>query len=284
MFSALSSPYPCSYGTKESYKVAFFVGLFVALFLLGFKPFGVAISESYLVIKILGYGIVSFLCMATVLFLGPKLFPNYFEEKNYTLGRDLIASAITILLIGICNWVYLNAISDGGGLKGSIIMIGQTFLVGVFPFTFISLLQYNSLLKKNLKASQEIKVKHLSISERDSNDSAKVFRIKSDGENSEITSNLLIYIESIGNYVNVVSYNNEQINRNLYRSTLKSIENQNKVANIRRCHRSYIVNLNKVESIDGNAQGLRLSLLNSDEVIPVSRKYIPDIKNYFDQL
>jgi DNA-binding LytR/AlgR family response regulator len=38
-----------------------------------------------------------------------------------------------------------------------------------------------------------------------------------------------------------------------------------------RCHRAYIVNLDRVTNIGGNAQGYRLSLSNNPEVVPVSR-------------
>lgn len=38
-----------------------------------------------------------------------------------------------------------------------------------------------------------------------------------------------------------------------------------------RCHRTYIVNLQKVKHISGNAQGYKLHLENIDTLIPVSR-------------
>ena len=69
-----------------------------------------------------------------------------------------------------------------------------------------------------------------------------------------------------------------------HRVTLSSFEIQLKeVSSLVRCHRSYMVNLNKVKNISGNAQGLKLELINHSEIIPVSRKYIPIVKEFFQK-
>ena len=49
-------------------------------------------------------------------------------------------------------------------------------------------------------------------------------------------------------------------------------------SSLKRCHRSHLVNLKKVKNISGNAQGLKLELINQSEMVPVSRNYIPIIK------
>jgi DNA-binding LytR/AlgR family response regulator len=46
-----------------------------------------------------------------------------------------------------------------------------------------------------------------------------------------------------------------------------------------RCHRTYIVNTDKIYSVTGNAQGYRLSLHDTQEEIPVSRTYLHVIKD-----
>ena len=67
-----------------------------------------------------------------------------------------------------------------------------------------------------------------------------------------------------------------------YRVILSSFEVQLKEAsNLVRRHRSYIVNLKKVKNISGNAQGLKLELINQSEIIPVSRNIYPLSSNFF---
>ena len=45
-----------------------------------------------------------------------------------------------------------------------------------------------------------------------------------------------------------------------------------------RCHRSFVVNLDHVIEVGGNAQGLKLHLNMLEDYIPVSRKYIPVVQ------
>jgi DNA-binding LytR/AlgR family response regulator len=60
--------------------------------------------------------------------------------------------------------------------------------------------------------------------------------------------------------------------KTLIRNTLSKIEKQLPFDNIKKCHRSYLANLNLIEKITGNAQGYRLHFPFSTEItVPVSR-------------
>ena len=58
------------------------------------------------------------------------------------------------------------------------------------------------------------------------------------------------------------------------------LENESKII---RCHRAYIVNLNLVKHADGNAQGYKLSLPETDFQVPVSRAYIQKVLELFEK-
>jgi DNA-binding LytR/AlgR family response regulator len=45
-----------------------------------------------------------------------------------------------------------------------------------------------------------------------------------------------------------------------------------------RCHRMYLVNLQRVISVSGNAQGLKLQLDGLEEAIPVSRNLTETVR------
>ncbi len=58
----------------------------------------------------------------------------------------------------------------------------------------------------------------------------------------------------------------------LVRSTLKRAEEILIThPNFFKCHRAFIVNLDKVVHVEGNAQGYKIKLDGYDELIPVSR-------------
>ncbi|RYZ20584.1 MAG: LytTR family transcriptional regulator, partial [Sphingobacteriales bacterium] len=83
-----------------------------------------------------------------------------------------------------------------------------------------------------------------------------------------------LYIESSDNYSTVVYLKNNQPVKTLLRSSLSRLETQlSGNAVLVRCHRSFIVNLENVEKVTGNAQGYKLHLHEGNFQIPVARKY-----------
>ncbi|MFC0185517.1 LytTR family transcriptional regulator DNA-binding domain-containing protein [Pseudarcicella hirudinis] len=63
-----------------------------------------------------------------------------------------------------------------------------------------------------------------------------------------------------------------QVYKELIRSSLSRLEGQIDNPEIVRCHRSFIVNLSKVASVSGNAQGYKLKLKGYEMLVPVARK------------
>ena len=84
----------------------------------------------------------------------------------------------------------------------------------------------------------------------------------------------LLCIESSDNYCTVFFVKDEKTAKTLLRSSLSRMETQVAGAGrLVRCHRSYIVNLDRVARVTGNAQGYKLHLTDGQTVVPVARKY-----------
>lgn len=282
MRSLLNSPYPCVYGQKENFFTALAIGVFVATFLIVFQPFSIAESnDSFRVFKTAGFGAVSFIILLFFYFVVPKLFKNFFQEKNYTLGKDLIASTALILMIGLANGVYAQFVLHQEALVSIGVMIWHTFLVGIFPLTFLSLIQYNQQFKNNLKVSKEIQIPN--STEKNIELEEQPFIIPGSTTETQLNFRNILYLESDSNYIFVNSIENQKTSRSIHRATLKSIEEKNPLSNLFRCHRSFIVNLDHIKEVSGNAQGLRLSITDSDDQVPVSKKYISAFKDHFYQ-
>jgi len=91
----------------------------------------------------------------------------------------------------------------------------------------------------------------------------------------------LLFIKSADNYVAVYFKKDDKVRKELVRTTLKRLETELDEYPIRRCHRSYMVNINNISVSMKSNQGLSLGLKNySDEVIPVSKNY----KAFFTRL
>jgi DNA-binding LytR/AlgR family response regulator len=92
----------------------------------------------------------------------------------------------------------------------------------------------------------------------------------------------LLYIESSENYV-VINYSNKgKVKRYLLRNTLKNIEGALERSRIVRCHRSYLVNLDRAKVIRRDKEGLFIEL-DTDGVIdiPVSKSYQKKVSETF---
>lgn len=94
----------------------------------------------------------------------------------------------------------------------------------------------------------------------------------------------LLYLEASDNYVNIYYLNKDKISKYLLRNSLKKMENLFENTEIVRCHRSYMVNFDKVRVIRKNKDGLQLELdLPSATDLPVSRSYVDKVMTTFSK-
>ena len=94
----------------------------------------------------------------------------------------------------------------------------------------------------------------------------------------------LLYLESAENYVSICYINKDKVSKYLLRDTLKKIEGTFAGTDIVRCHRSYMVNFEKVKVIRREKDGLKLGFddpLVMD--IPVSKTYVNAVMETFSR-
>jgi hypothetical protein len=94
----------------------------------------------------------------------------------------------------------------------------------------------------------------------------------------------ILYIEASDNYVLIYYNSNNKISKYMIRNTLKNLESKLLTIGFIRCHRSYLVNFNKVKILKREKDGLFLEL-NSDPhlVLPVSKTYVSTIIESFSK-
>jgi hypothetical protein len=94
----------------------------------------------------------------------------------------------------------------------------------------------------------------------------------------------LLYLESAENYVNICYLNKGKVSKYLLRDTLKKMEESFSGTEIVRCHRSYIVNFEKVKVIRKDKDGLKLEFDNPSMAdIPVSKTYVNTVMQTFSK-
>lgn len=288
MLPFFKKPYPYSPLLRKDLLSGFLVGCFVAFFLVVFEPFGISVWETpYRFIKILGFGLVSFLCpllFRLVLFV---LIRRTKPEETWNVWKEILALLFALLLIAIGNLVYGHLIGITGlGVSQFLLAIVATFLLGLFPVTANVALKYSRFVALNQKEAVQMEQEVKDYQQRlqaealpgkepsQVSTEVLVFIAENEKDRLEMDAENLLYIESADNYASIVFLKDGQPSKQLIRASLKRLGLQISVPYIIRCHRAYIINLKQVEQVRGNAQGYKITFKTEAVAeVPVSRSY-----------
>ena len=92
------------------------------------------------------------------------------------------------------------------------------------------------------------------------------------GDKMDIDVDSLLYVKSFNVYQELICVQNEKQVKLLIRNTMANIEKQlSGDDQFLRCHRSYLVNTQKIKSVEGNTRQYYFVLEGPDEKIPISR-------------
>ena len=271
----LNRPFPCLETNISKAGFSFFVGLFVFLFLYLYKPFGISSINESVFLYTLGFGTISTLVVAIIHFFSPKIFKHHFDPNNWTILKNIEFFFLIVVLIAINNWVYqLIFFPSLEAPRDLFDFLLFTIFVGIFPIVFLTFILERQLHKKHRLEARRISetLQRGSITRVDEGQ----LEIFADNKVEGIRTSLknLLYIASEGNYSKVVYAKDGSIKEQLLRLSLSNAERQIEAFDsVVRCHRSYIVNLDNVIRISGNARGYRLILRDFETPIPVSRSF-----------
>ena len=260
---------------RNGWLAAFGFGLFVAVFLYFFRPFGLTSSGDELAWIAPGYGLITALSMLMLQWLSPKIFPSFYREENWTVGKEVLQIMANVAIIAIGNWVFsafLGFIQPSP--ESFFLFFGFTLAVGIFPVSIHVLLRQNAWQRKYLRQSDRLNSLLKNPSEKPSITQAIVqLRDENDKIALEIPASDLIAIESADNYVKVYYLNSQKLTTTMFRSTLAAV-GSTMTPQFFRTHRSWLANLDLLEKVNGNARGYTIRLRNLNRDVPVARSRI----------
>lgn len=288
MLSFFKKPYPYTIFSKKDILTYFIIGCFVTFFLAVFQPFEISIwHPNYKLLKLLGFGLVSFVCPVVFKLIAEILLHKTKPEETWTVWKETVALILLLLFIALGNLCYSNLIGIAHfGIGELLFAASATFLLGLFPVCASVAIKYNRFVMLNQKDAQLMEQEVMAYQKKEEQlpspemvtEPKTIQRLVLVSENEkdkiELDPEELLYIESADNYSTVFYLEHGAIGKQLIRGSLKRMESQIAFPFIIRCHRSFIVNLKQVEHIKGNAQGYKIELKTelSGEV-PVSRSY-----------
>ncbi len=278
----LDNAYPSPSPELRNLLVAFLFGVFISFFLIFFEPFDIDLASGRTkLFPLLFFGLITTVVLSVFLYLLPLTFPLLFKEDYWKVKHQIVYCSIILLVIATLNGLYTNYINSlSFSWQNYWWIINRTFILGCFPFSILILVDSIRKERSNYKAAKiilDIKgnkhIPHVGIQ----------WSINTDLKNESFTFNdkCFAFAEAHGNYIDFYFEDSDGIKFKTYRINLTAFEKQLSARYLFRCHRSYLVNLNKVTDITGNAQGLKLILNDKRYIVPVSRKYIPEVRQYF---
>jgi hypothetical protein len=274
----LNQAYPLNKEINYLFKNAVYAGIFVTLFLFVFRPFGgtpEGWSQWDYFKQSAMFGLVTFLWTLINIPL-VRSFPSFFNEEKWTSGREIGYNVFFVIGIGVCNMLYATW-NYKYPITPSIFLMWQFITLSVSIFPIIATILHNQS-KKMKQFEREAATVSSSIENKTNtiatNNRSEKITFAGDNQNEflSISPEQLIYVAAADNYVQFYFLENDNTKTAILRSTLKKVSDALvDYPNFFRCHRTYLVNLDKVQKVSGNAQGLKLHLENTETLIPVSR-------------
>lgn len=261
-------------------RLIIFTASFALLFVNFYSPFGVRYWFNVTQWQMLFYSSLVILTGVLVVVLSRWLMfalSKYFT-LNYLQFSVWVAAEVFLMALfyAIFEKIYFDDERQFGYLLKT--SIQNTALVLLLPYSAIWL--YFSYREKKHQLEQITLGNPLPDQTKNMipfHDEKGILRLSVKKEN-------LLYLESSDNYVNIYYLNKEKISKFLLRNTMKKMEELFQNAEIIRCHRSYMVNFEKVKIIRKDKDGLQLELdLQSAIDIPVSRSYFEKVMNTFSK-
>ena len=273
-------PYPLVESAKEKLGIALGSGIIVVFILIIIRPFGIESSKEMFPF-LLGFGFIDFMVTAMHLFLFPMLFPTIIKSSDWTTGKNVLGILWILFTIAIVNYFYGQHLGKEAYVAGlesmdNITMISWiviTFSVGAIPVVFILYILEKYLFQRNRNRAASLSK---GIKKQSDLPIDKPIELKSSKETIlTISASDLICVKAEGgNYATVFWHEGTVVKKEMIRLTLVGfLEKTSGIPTIVRCHKSYIINRNKVVSFQGNARSVMIVLDGMDFKVPASRSF-----------
>lgn len=266
-------------GKTNIVRFVVFTAVFALVFINIYAPFGVdtwyhKVTELQLFL----YSSIVILFGMLVIVISRILMWQFSRKKALRYGEYagwIFAEIISLALVySLIQKLYLDGTADFITVFKKSVQI--TALVILLPYAilwlYLSLQEKSRLLEKlsHLPPTEVITTGMIAF-----HDEKQVLRFS-------IKSEDLLYLESADNYIYIHFLDHSKISKFMVRNSLKKLEPELNQKGLLRCHRSYMVNFEKVKLIKKEKDGLNIELDIPEKIsLPVSKTYIDQVIRKF---
>lgn len=212
-------------------------------------------------------------------------------EDNWSVAHEVLLFLFVLAVISLALFVlFLNLNPEANRLELFLLVVFRTLAISFFPVLILVLYEQNH--HQGVKRRQAEKLNQELLKSKNSlmlkkTPTTSPSKIVLQAENEKVSLQIepvdLFFIKSAGNYVEVFYSQNRDLRKELIRNSLKAIENQLPEEDFFRCHKRFLVNLQHIQKVDGNARSLELTLAGIEEKISVSRSKSDILLQLFQQ-
>lgn len=269
--------YPQNFFIRYPLWGSFAFSIYCYVFLLLYMPLGIHPNGHLTFGETMArYAVCIFPCHYLISWYLKRL-PFFSNTATWTLKKEVILSMLNLVALGVCVYILGYLIEGPAGRLNFFTFFDSlriTLLLGCIPYLFAIATNLGTLSTPRL-SPPDTYAKTISIH--------IVSRLKN--ESLTFQEDEFLYAESDGNYINFFLYRGEVVQSYMIRNAMSDVERL-LLAHpaLLRTHRAFIVNLNKVLSVTGNATGYRLKVAGVDVEIPVSRANIKKFDEQYTSL
>ncbi len=284
MTNFLNKAYRFNDDLKSNVKSIIVITLVVFVFLLVFQPFKLNIlpyADKFLLISAIV--LITFFSLSINLLVVPSYLPGIFLRKEWKVWKEILWDLWILVFIVFCYLIFYKAFVYFFPEKRDLMPAVNAFfifnmiLTAVIPITILVTINRNRLLRLHLQTANELNRKLRESKE--SHEKLVVFESEYQKEKLSIKARLVVLIRSADNYVEVFWKDEGLVKRQLIRNSLKNIEGLlEDYAFLYRCHRSYLININYIDRVEGQSQGYRLYFEGLDFTVPISKTAVDKLE------
>ena len=261
-------------------RLILFTSLFALVFINIYSPFGADRWFSLTKLEFFTYSSLTILTGVLVVVFSRILMYRVCKRNTINIWQYLVWIFAEVLLMALSYALFEKYFLDDPRIFTDLVKISSrnTALVLLLPYSVSWL--YFSWSDKKEQIERLAGIQSFSDNTRNMipfYDDKGILKFSIKKEN-------LLFLESAENYVSICYLNKGKVSKYLLRDTLKKIEENFSGTEIIRCHRSYMVNFEKVKVIRKDQDGLKLEFDNPSVAdIPVSKTYIDSVMQTFSK-
>ena len=273
MLKLLKRKYPFNQSTNWL-RDSLMYGLIIWAILYLLQPFGFSAYQGGKLLIAALFGLVTAVCYALYGYTVMARLPKWVKPLRVWHYAAAVLGLIVFIAIG--NFLlFVLMFHLPLTITLFLLFLWWTLVIGT-GITAVSIgIEYNRYLKGQMEAlldNTTEEQKDITITLHDTN-------VR--GNDLELPINNLLYVEAQKNNVQVCYLRDDKPTTVELHTTLSAVVDELKAYdNIFQCHRSFVVNVNNITQAKGNSNGYQLRLSNSHTTIPVSRQYVPRLKDY----